>query len=198
MTRNRPMIAAVLATLIAGVPSLALAHDVSGTGGQGYVWPCPGMMGQGMGPGMMMGPGMGPGMMGPGMMGPGMMGQGMGPGMMGPGMGMMGQGMGPGMGPGMGMMGPGMGQGMEPGIMGPGMGMMGPGMMQPLAKDLTAADVQHMIEHQLAWQRNPNLKPGKVEEKDEDTITAEIVTQDGSLVQRLEVDRHTGLMRAAQ
>ena len=168
MNRNT-MTAPMLAALIAGVPSLVMAHDVYGMGGQGYGWPCPGMMGQGMGPGMMMGQGMGPGMIGPGMLGTGAMGQGMAPGMV-----------------------------MGPGVMGPGMSMMGLGIMQPLAKDLTAADVLHMIEHQLAWQRNPNLKAGKVEEKDQDIITAEVVTQEGSLVQRLELDRHTGLMRVAQ
>ncbi len=113
--------------------------------------------------------------MGPGMMGQGQMGQGMGQGQMGPGM--MGQGQ--------------MGQGM-------GQGQMGPGMVQPLRQDLSAADVQHMMEHRLAWQGNPNVKVGKVEDKDDDTIVAEIVTQDGSLVQRLEVDRHTGWMRPTQ
>jgi hypothetical protein len=98
-------------------------------------------------------------------------------------------------------MGPMMGQGMGPGMMGPGYGMgqgMGPGMMGPLRQDLTAADVQHMMEHRLAWQGNPNIKLGKVEEQDDDTIVAEIVTQDGSLVQRLEVDRHTGWMQPTQ
>jgi hypothetical protein len=39
---------------------------------------------------------------------------------------------------------------------------------------------------------------GKVEEKDGDTFVAEIVTKDGSLVQRLEVDRHRGSMRPVQ
>ncbi len=134
------------------------------------------MMGQGMGPGMM-GPGMGHGMMGYGM-GHGMMGYGMGHGMMGPGMGH-------------GMMGYGMGHGM----MGYGMGH---GMMQPLRQDLSAKDVKHMMEHRLAWNGNPNVKVGKVEEKDDDTIVAEIVTQNGSLVQKLEVDRHTGWMKRAQ
>jgi hypothetical protein len=154
-------------------------------------------MGQGMGPGMM-GPGMmGPGMMGQGM-GPGMMGQGMGPGMMGPGM--MGQGMGPG------MMGPGMmGQGMGPGMMGPGMmgqgmgpGMMGPGGMAALPKDLSVDEVRHMLGHQLTSQGNPNLKLGKVEEKDADTIVAEIVTTDGAIVQRFQINRHTGWMQSTQ
>lgn len=134
--------------------------------------------------------------MGP-MMGHGMMGQqGQMP--------MMGQGQGPMMGQrgqmpmtGQGMMGPGygMGQGMGHGMMGQ---RMGPGMMQPLRQDLTAAEVKHMIGHQLAWQGNPNVKVGTVEEKDDDTIVAEIVTQDGSLVQRLQVDRHTGRMQPAQ
>lgn len=114
--------------------------------------------------------------MGP-MMGQGQMGQGqMGQGMMGPGM--MGQGM--------------MGSGMM------GQGQMGQGMMQPLRQDLSAADVKHMMQHRLAWNGNPNVKLGKVEEKDGDTIIAEIVTKDGSIIQRLEVDRHTGRMRPAK
>ncbi|MEQ8694914.1 MAG: hypothetical protein RIC85_06370 [Gammaproteobacteria bacterium] len=48
-----------------------------------------------------------------------------------------------------------------------------------------------MMEHRIEWLGNPNLKLGKVEEKDDDTILAEMVTQDGSLVQRIEIDRHT-------
>ncbi len=128
-------------------------------------------------------------------MGP-MMGQGQAP--------MMGQGQAPMMGQGqMPMMGQGqmpmMGQGQMPmmgrGMMGQGMG---PGMMRPLAKDLSASDVQHMMEHRLAWQGNPNLKVGKVEEKDDHTVVAEIVTKEGSLVQRLEVDRHRGSVRPVQ
>jgi hypothetical protein len=127
-------------------------------------------------------------------MGPGMMGQGMGPGCgmmdqdMGPGYGMMGQGMGRGYGM--------MDQGMGPGY---GMGQgMGPGMMAPLREDLSVADVRHMMEHRLAWNGNPHIKVGKVEESDDDTIVADIVTQDGSLVQKLEVDRHTGWTHPAQ
>ena len=45
--------------------------------------------------------------------------------------------------------------------------------------------------------RNPNLKLGSVEASDEDTVVAEIVTQEGSLVQTLAVDRHSGMMRPA-
>lgn len=107
---------------------------------------------------------------------------------------MMGQGQMPMTGPG--MMGSGMmGQGMGSHMMGQGMG---PGMMQPLRQDLSAKDVTHMMEHRLAWNGNPNVKIGKVEEKDDDAITVEIVTKDGSLVQSLIVDRHTGWMRPTQ
>jgi hypothetical protein len=170
-------------------------------GGRGMMMQgCPRAPGYGMGGYGMMGPNMmGPGMMGPGMMGQGMM---MGPGMMGPGYGpegdempMMGpggqhHGMGPGMGQGMGQgMAPGMGQGS-----GPGMGM-GQGMMQPSARSLSADDVKTMLGWRLVWQANPHVKLGNVEEKDDDTILAEIVTRDGSLVERLEVDRHSGWTR---
>lgn len=119
------------------------------------------------------------------MMGQGMMGQGnqgqmpmMGYGMMGQGhMPMMGQGM-------MGQM--------------PMMGGYGDGQMQPLRRDLTTDEVKHMMEHRVDWAGNPNLKVGKVTEKDADTIVAEIVTKDGSLVRKLNIDRHTGRMEAVQ
>lgn len=90
-----------------------------------------------------------------------------------------------------------MGPGMHQDHMGPGMrqDQMGRGMMQPLREDLTAKDVKHMMEHRLAWRGNPNVKVGKVEEQDDDTIIAEIVTQEGSLVERMKVDRHTGMMQ---
>jgi hypothetical protein len=136
-----------------------------------------GMMGRGMmGPGMM-----GPGMMGQGMMGPGMMGQGM----MGPGM--MGQGM---MGPGM------MGQGMMGhGMMGPGMMGLGFGHRVVPQQHLSTDDVRHFFEHRLERHGNERLTLGEVTQADDDTIVVEITTVDGSLVQRLEVDRHTGQMK---
>jgi hypothetical protein len=147
----------------------------------------PGMMGQGMGPGMM-GQGMGPGMMGQGM-GPGMMGQGygqMGPGMMGPGM--MGQGMGPGM----------LGQGH--GQMGPSYGSMAPGMMHgfrvvPMTR-LSTEDVQAFLQHHIAMHGLQHLKVGEVKQTDENTITADVVTQEGSLALRLEVDPYTGWVKS--
>lgn len=121
--------------------------------------------------GQPMGPGM---MMNPGMMGPGMMGQGM---MMGP---MMGQGMMPGM-----MMGGGMGPcGM--------MGMMGAG-----GSPLTVDQVKQNFGQWLAWQGNPRLKLGTVTEQKDGTITADITTQEGSLVQKLVIDKTHGWMRQA-
>jgi hypothetical protein len=110
-------------------------------------------------------------MMGPGMMGPGMMG----PGMMGPG-----------------MMGPGM---MGPGTMGPGYGM-GPAARSD--QDLSADDVRARLEQSLAWHGNKRLKVGDVKEADDDSIIAEIVTQDGSLVNRFKVDRHSGQMQQVE
>lgn len=133
---------------------------------------------------MMGGGGHGPGMMGGGMMGGG----GYGPGMGGQGMG--GQGM---MGPG--MMGGGM---MGGGMMGGGMMGLGPSVLRPLPEALSADDVRQMMERRLAWSRNPNLKVGAVEAKDDDTIEATIVTQDGSLVQTFKVDRSTGWMQPAE
>jgi hypothetical protein len=54
-----------------------------------------------------------------------------------------------------------------------------------------------MMEHRVTMMQNPNLKVGEVADTDDDTITADIVTQDGSLVRRFMVDRHTGAMRPA-
>ena len=62
-------------------------------------------------------------------------------------------------------------------------------------KHLSTDDVRHFLEHRLDGQGYKRLKVGPVEEKDNGTIGAEIVTADGSLVQRLEVDRHTGLIK---
>jgi hypothetical protein len=102
-----------------------------------------------------------------------------------------------------GMMGPGMmGYGhMGSGHMGPcrmGGGGVGPGGYQGEQKALETDDVRAMLERHLAWHGNPRLKLGEVKEADDDTILAEIVTVDDSLVQRLKVDRRTGWMRQAE
>jgi hypothetical protein len=163
-----------LGLVFGGVES-ASAHN-PGFGGPGYFMG-PGMMGPGYG---MMGPGYG--MMGPGygMMGPGY-------GMMGPGYGMMGPGYGM-MGPGYGMMGPGYG-------MMPGQGMMGFVGPSRQGADLSTDDVRTTLERWLAWQGNPHLKVGDVKEESADVIVADLVTQEGSLVDRFKIDRHSGLMQ---
>ncbi len=73
----------------------------------------------------------------------------------------------------------------------------GPGAMGGSAvdKELSVEDVTKILEGRLAWRGNDRLKVGKVEEKDEKTIIAEIVTVDDSLVKRLEFDRKTGRHR---
>ena len=126
---------------------------------------------------------------------------------MGEGTGMMQGGMGPGMmqsGMGTGMMQGGMGPGMMQGGMGPGMmqGGMGPGMIQggmgalfgsrviPMM-NLSAEEVRGYLGAQLDRLNNKRLKVGDIK-ADDGTITADIVTVDNSLVQRLKVDRHTG------
>jgi hypothetical protein len=205
MTTWRAGTAIVAAGLMLGAATVATAegHEMG-----------PSLMGQmqGMGPG---GPMMGPGMMEPGQMAPGMMGQmGQGGPMMGPGM--MGSGH-----PGM-MMGPGMagqmiglgmmGQGMAPGMMGPGqpgmmmgpgmMGQIGPGMMGPMggprvtpSMHVTTDDVRHFLEHHLTRHGFEHLKVGEVTQTDPDTITADVVTTEGSLAVRIEVDTHTGWVK---
>jgi hypothetical protein len=115
------------------------------------------------------------------------------------------------MGPGMkqGVIGPGMKQGvigpdMKQGIIGPGMqqGSMGPGMMQggmgalfgshvTPVMNLSTEDVRGYLNAQLDGLNNKRLKIGDIK-ADDGTITADIVTVDNSLVQRLKVDRHTG------
>jgi hypothetical protein len=51
------------------------------------------------------------------------------------------------------------------------------------------------MERWLALRDNPRLKLGDVKEKDADSITADIVTKDNSLVDRVIIDRHTGFIR---
>ena len=61
--------------------------------------------------------------------------------------------------------------------------------------NLTTDEVKSRMERWLTWRGNPRLKVGEVKEKDADSITADILTKDNSLVERFIVDRHTGLVR---
>ncbi len=68
----------------------------------------------------------------------------------------------------------------------------GHGMRVVPARHLTVDDTKHYFEHHLKNMGHKRLKVGEVKQLDEDSIVAEIVTLDGSLVQRFKVDRHTG------
>lgn len=104
----------------------------------------------------------------------------------------------------------GMGSGMTGQHMGRGMtmgsGMMGSGMMQGGTRsgmgglfgsrvtpimNLSIEDVRGYLALRLERLSNKRLKLGELK-SDDKTITADIVTVDNSLVQRLKVDRHTG------
>ncbi len=97
------------------------------------------------------------------------------------------------MGSGMGHMGSGMGH-MGSGMMGYGAGGHGGCPYNKVAfdKELTVESVTKFLERRLSHMGNDRLKVGEVKAKDDNTIVAEIVTVDDSLVQRIEFDRRTG------
>jgi hypothetical protein len=117
---------------------------------------------------------------------------------------------GPGRGPGSGY-----GYGRGPGMMGPGYQGMGPGMMgqgyqggygpqygspsgpqyHQESKPLTEKDVRAMLENYIQSTRNPNLKLGKITQKDH-CFEAEILTKNDALVDTILVDKQTGWMRS--
>ena len=103
------------------------------------------------------------------------------------------------MGPNM-MAGPGMWGGYGPDIMrGYGPGVTGPG-WNTSGRDLNLStdNVKNYFERWLTWQGNPRLKVGDVKEKDADTIVADIVTKDNSLVQRFVVSRRNGYFQPSE
>jgi hypothetical protein len=113
---------------------------------------------------------------------------------------------GPGYERGPGMMGPGYGRGY--GMRGPGWGM-GPGMMnrygdrdsrygfqyQQPQEPLGEKEAKEILENYLKSTRNPNLKLGKIKDRDS-YFEAEVLTKDDSLVDKLAVDKNTGWMRS--
>ncbi len=64
--------------------------------------------------------------------------------------------------------------------------------VHPAGHELTVDEARSGLERWIAQNGNPRLKLGNVGEKDDRTITAEIVTVDNSLVQKLDIDRRTG------
>jgi hypothetical protein len=78
---------------------------------------------------------------------------------------------------------------------------MGTGPVMPLLgggpRDLSPEDVREILEGLIAWHGNDRLQVGDVTEQDEATVVAVIETVDGSLVQRIAVDRDTGRMSPA-
>ncbi len=127
------------------------------------------------------------------------MGQGYGPGY-GMGSGMMGQGYNSGYGMGQGMMGS--GNGMGQGMMGSGNGygqqngpQYGRQYQQPRQTPLDRNQAKQEVENYLRSRKNPNLQLGKIEEKG-NGYQINIITKDGSLVDKIMVDKNTGRMRS--
>jgi hypothetical protein len=88
---------------------------------------------------------------------------------------------------------------MGPGMMGRGYGKRydepGESYYGQYREPLNEKDVKTRIENMLEYSRNPNLKVGEIEDKG-DYFEAEITTKDGSLVDKLLVDKDTGRMRS--
>jgi hypothetical protein len=149
----------------------------------------------------MMGQGGMPGMMG-GMSGQSMPGGGMGQGMMG--QGMMGQDMMEGMStvdgmimcPMMRMMMIGQAEKGMPGMMGGHANLIGA--PRGAAIEVTEDEIRALLEQELIRLGNPRLKLGKIAGTADGSITAEIVTLDGSLVQKLAFNRYPGLVRQVE
>ena len=93
---------------------------------------------------------------------------------------------------GSGMMQGGMGSGMMQGGIGSGGGAIFGSRVTPMM-NLSVDDVRGYLAVQLDRLNNKRLKVGDIKSED-GTITADIVTVDNSLVQRLKVDRHTGII----
>lgn len=97
-----------------------------------------------------------------------------------------------------GMMGPRMMGAPGPwGPCGPGSMIRGHGLPWSASGDLklSTENVKTYLDRWISWQGNPRLKVGDVTEKDADTIVADIVTKDNSLVQRFAINRHSGFFQ---
>lgn len=76
---------------------------------------------------------------------------------------------------------------------------LGPGMLYGMPHDapseMRPARVEAFLSHLLERHGNPRLMIGEITEAEDGSIIAEIVTVDGSLVQRLAFNRYPGLFR---
>ena len=68
---------------------------------------------------------------------------------------------------------------------------------RPLDK-LTENHVRTMLENDLSWQGNSRLKVGDVKTGEDGNIIGDILTQDGTLVDRWSVDPDNGSMQRVQ
>jgi hypothetical protein len=69
------------------------------------------------------------------------------------------------------------------------------GMLDGTPEEMTPERVRTLLEQRLARQGNPRLKLGEIGTAADGSITAEIVTIDDSLVQKLAFNRYPGLVR---
>jgi hypothetical protein len=70
----------------------------------------------------------------------------------------------------------------------------GPGYYRS-GEPLTIDQAKSTVERYIAFSRNPNIKVGQVTEKDK-YFEAEIITKEGSIVDKLMIDKQTGWMRS--
>lgn len=66
------------------------------------------------------------------------------------------------------------------------------GQWQQTTKALTSEDAVSIAQNYLSQTKNPNLTVGKVETKEDGDYLVEILTKDGSLVDKLEINHFTG------
>lgn len=80
-----------------------------------------------------------------------------------------------------------------PGMMGSQAMLLGTPLGSP--EEMTEDRVKALLEQQLTSLGNPRLRLGDLGTANDGSITAEIVTVDGSLVQKLAFNRYPGLVR---
>lgn len=98
------------------------------------------------------------------------------------------------------------GYGMGPGMMEPGYGRMGPEYYRPYdapddrryrgyREPLERQQAGRLVEDMLRRSRNPHLKVGDIEDSGQ-YFVVEILTKSGSLADKIQVDKNTGMMRS--